>query len=526
MAEATSNFPNEGDAIDEHGGESQVSVAEVVIKTGADAAEHLHSAVTVRSIVLATAVSGFQAVMSQIYTFKPTVITVSGTFIVLISYFVGNAWARFLPRSDKFEAGWREKIGQGKLPWWISVIKFVNNGPWSLKEHSVCAITATSASNASVTSTVFAAQNLFYDLPLSATTVILSTISIGLFGYGLCGIMRPIAVWHVESVYWNTLPTVNTLHGLHWQEVKNSKPLRLLITTLQTSLPLKFQIHQAIGILVCFIAMLAIYYGDAWGAKSQPFMSTVFHTADGKRYPSSQVFPGDVLSESALAKYGITRITGTFAYAMFMANAATCLSSFNIIKSAREGRYDDRHHQRMATHYKETPWWWYGLVLLGSFILGLIVSTILYGRYGNGIAINNLSKMIAGLTLPGRLIGNIWFTVKIPPRVMFLIQIYGTVLGGFVNHAVMISIVAGNQALLANGNGNSSWSGANVQAYNTNAASWALAPYLYKIGSRCRRLDRLFYQFIPNIGRLDVSKINMAQIIQYAGFIPYNQSQA
>jgi hypothetical protein len=27
----------------------------------------------------------------------------------------------------------------------------------------------------------------------------------------------------------------------------------------------------------------------------------------------------------------------------------------------------------MATHYKETPWWWYGLVLLGSFILGLIV---------------------------------------------------------------------------------------------------------------------------------------------------------
>jgi hypothetical protein len=68
--------------------------------------------------------------------------------------------------------------------------------------------------------------------------------------------------------------------------------------------------------------MLAIYDGDAWGAKSQPFMSTVFHTADGKRYPSSQVFPGDVLSESALAKYGITRITGTFAYAMFMANAA------------------------------------------------------------------------------------------------------------------------------------------------------------------------------------------------------------
>ena len=27
----------------------------------------------------------------------------------------------------------------------------------------------------------------------------------------------------------------------------------------------------------------------------------------------------------------------------------------------------------MAKNYKETPWWWYGLVLLASFILGLVV---------------------------------------------------------------------------------------------------------------------------------------------------------
>ena len=139
---------------------------------------------------------------------------------------MGNAWAKFLPRGDKYEARWRAKGGQGKLPWWILALKFLNNGPWSLKEHSICAITATSASNAAASSQVFAAQDLFYNVPLSAATVILSTISIGLFGYGLCGIMRPIAVWHTEAVYWSTLPTVKTLQGLHWQRVKNSKPLR------------------------------------------------------------------------------------------------------------------------------------------------------------------------------------------------------------------------------------------------------------------------------------------------------------
>ena len=153
-------------------------------------------------------------------------VTISGTFIVLIAYFLGKAWAAALPRGDKLKARWREKHGDAKIPRWISFASFINPGPWGLKEHAICSITATSASNASASITVFAAQDLFYDLPLSATTIILSVISIGLFGYGICGIMRPIAVWHVDAVYWSTLPTVKTLQGLHWQDLKHSKPLR------------------------------------------------------------------------------------------------------------------------------------------------------------------------------------------------------------------------------------------------------------------------------------------------------------
>jgi hypothetical protein len=154
-------------------------------------------------------------------------ITIQGTFIVLISYFIGNAWAFALPRGDNFEARWRAKGNTGSLPFLIKFIKFINPGPWGLKEHAICAITATSASNAAASVQVFAAQDLFYNMPLSPTTVILSTISIGLFGYGLCGIMRPVAVWHVDAVFWSNLPTVKTLQGLHWQEVKDSKPLRV-----------------------------------------------------------------------------------------------------------------------------------------------------------------------------------------------------------------------------------------------------------------------------------------------------------
>lgn len=36
-------------------------------------------------------------------------------------------------------------------------------------------------------------------------------------------------------------------------------------------------------------------------------------------------------------------------------------------------------------------------------------SVILFARFGNGIATNNLSKMLAGLMLPGRPVGNMYF---------------------------------------------------------------------------------------------------------------------
>lgn len=83
--------------------------------------------------------------------------------------------------------------------------------------------------------------------------------------------------------------------------------------------------HSALGYVVCFAAMLGIYYTNAWGAKSQPFMSTRLRSEDGSAYPITKVFTGGVLNQEAFAQYGIPRLTGSFAYAMFMANAAVSI---------------------------------------------------------------------------------------------------------------------------------------------------------------------------------------------------------
>lgn len=94
------------------------------------------------------------------------------------------------------------------------------------------------------------------------------------------------------------------------------------ITSFNTSLPLKLQAHAAVGYFVCFIAMIGIYYTNAWDALSQPFMSTRLRSADGSTYPVNKVFANGILDREAFARFGIPRLTGSFAYAIFMANAA------------------------------------------------------------------------------------------------------------------------------------------------------------------------------------------------------------
>lgn len=126
-------------------------------------------------------------------------------------------------------------------------------------------------------------------------------------------------------------------------------------------------------------------------------------------------------------------------------------------QNCKEIVYIDRHHAHMVRNYKEVPNWWYWLVLFLSFVLGLVVvitqkitlpvwgyivafllgtfiaplvslfvvqhlpvssanfpdstpqSVILYARYGSGIATNALSKMLAGLLIPERPVGNMYF---------------------------------------------------------------------------------------------------------------------
>lgn len=143
-------------------------------------------------------------------------------------------------------------------------------------------------------------------------------------------------------------------------------------------------------------------------------------------------------------------------------------------------------------------------LLLGAFIAPF--SCVLYGLYGTGVGTNQVSKMVAGALHPGRPLANLYFAswshqvillavnlanwlkvgqyTKIPHRVMFATQVYGTLLGAGLNYVVMTTIVTNKREILLDSEGNNVWSGSTIQSYNTQAVTWALAKEIYSVHGR------------------------------------------
>lgn len=532
-----------------------------------------------------------------------------------------------------------------------------------MKEHAIAAITASSASNAAEALWPFTVQKLFYNQPLTPGLVIMATLSIGLFGYGLTGLFRPITVYPSSMVYFTNIPLVQLFQRLHWDSFSSSKSLRIFwyafivmalyevipsyifltlvavsipclasmnapasrqqlltnlfggasnneglglfsicldwqyIQSVQSSLPLIQQANSWIGLAICYVVFIALYYGNAFGARDLPFLSTRLLNADGESYPVTSVFVNGILDEQALKETGLPRLTATYAWAMIAGNAAIgalimhCLLFWrqDAVKSIREafkGAYHDRH-QRAMSRYREVSWKWYAALLVFAFALGLAVnlsegttlpawafviallvgaaiapfSTLLYGRFGNGVATNQLMKMIAGVLIPGRPIANLYFTawshctiaqslnlaadlkmgsyLKIPPFVMFTTQIWGTVLGVFINYAVMISVVNNQKENLLSADGTGVWTGQFFQSESLQAAVWALSKDLYSIGkpyfvvplsllfgAGLVVVHALITKLRPKVWRLELRDLNIPVICMYSGWLGYNQTQS
>ncbi|KAK3835457.1 MAG: OPT family small oligopeptide transporter [Linnemannia gamsii] len=252
------------------------------------------------------------------------------------------------------------------------------------------------------------------------------------------------------------------------------------------------QVNIMLGfILFAWIMVPTAYYLDIWNAKTYPILSSKLFTTEGYYYDTLSILtPAKTLDEPMYKAYGPLRITTFFAisYGIGFAGLTAILTHTFLYhrkqiwaqwKEAR-GASQDVHYKLMQA-YKEVPEWWYLTLFCITVMLSIITCEVWdYGLpwwcvlLAVGISalfslpigliqavtnqqpgLNILTEFIIGYILPGRPIANVTFKtygyismshamsflgdlklgqyMKIPPRTMFMTQLIGTFIAGFVN---------------------------------------------------------------------------------------------
>uniref|UniRef100_A0A0W0F783 Putative OPT oligopeptide transporter n=1 Tax=Moniliophthora roreri TaxID=221103 RepID=A0A0W0F783_MONRR len=161
---------------------------------------------TFRLWLLGLGLSCFGAVLGQIFYFRPQTIDVSILFLQIISWILGRALEEVLPGPNP-----SARFRTSDNAFW----RFLNPGPFSLKEHVGITIMSSTASASAKAISIFAAQDLYYNVRPNAGVGIFTLISTQLIGYGMAGILRKWLVYPTFAVYPQVIPTVQLFDALH-----------------------------------------------------------------------------------------------------------------------------------------------------------------------------------------------------------------------------------------------------------------------------------------------------------------------
>ncbi|KAL0953014.1 hypothetical protein HGRIS_007218 [Hohenbuehelia grisea] len=162
---------------------------------------------TARMWFLGLGLSCFGAVLGQIFYFRPQTVFVSQLFIQIIAYILGVVLETLLPGPGNP----RDSLKMHDTAFW----RFLNPGPFNIKEHVAITIFASTAADSALAISIFAADELFYNIQPNPGVGIFTLIGSQLIGYGLGGLMRSFLVYPTYMVFPNLIPTVQLFDALH-----------------------------------------------------------------------------------------------------------------------------------------------------------------------------------------------------------------------------------------------------------------------------------------------------------------------
>ncbi|KAJ7700279.1 OPT oligopeptide transporter [Mycena olivaceomarginata] len=353
--------------------------------------------ITFRSIFLGVGLSAFSSVLATIYTFKPQNASVSQLFCLIIAYVLGTAMHSVIPSHG--------------------IWRYLNPGPFNLKEHTVITIMSGTASNVATGMEIIAALDLFYDLRLNAAVAIFQIFATQMVGYGIAGLLRTFLVYPTYAFYPNYISVVNLLQSLHWRGTLNAKKRRffwivfaaiffwewipqypmpiltaisvicladngrhefvrnlfgagssnegiglLSVSTSWTLItqgtplvwPLQTQINSFIGMWLGYIVLTICYYSNVFNGRDLPFMSTSLFSETGDTYNQSEVITVDYkLNATALETVGLPRYSTTYAISQLCYNLSLAFGGLRFLKRGH-AEVDDPHYKEMQKYRTES----------------------------------------------------------------------------------------------------------------------------------------------------------------------------
>ncbi|KAJ5832835.1 peptide transporter MTD1 [Penicillium riverlandense] len=389
--------------------------------------------------------------------------------------------------------------------------------------------------------------------------------------------------------------------------------------------PLYALTNSLIGYLGCIMLFMGVYYGNIFSSQNFPFLSQLLFYGNSTStnfytYDQNLIMNVDhTINEAKLREQGIPWLTGTYLIYLITSNMGLTATFTHMLlwnwddmkagwawaspsqmkrflkpqtykfwanQEAPEDRlqrkiddpsYDPHYKLMLRNLYYETPHWWWGAVLLASFIVGLICLYVMkstlpwwgfiianlltfifmlffgaqMGITGFQFNIQPICQMLAGYMFPGRPLANLYFTcytynslqmgqvlakdlrlaqnVHLSPRCTFFVQVGGCVVGALFNYIMMLTIVQNQAPILLSIQGTNIWSGQNIQQFNTLAIAWSIAKDMFSVGGRYQWVTISFllgfvvpfpfwiaYKFWP---KKIFAYINLSIILWYMGYL-------
>lgn len=128
------------------------------------------------------------------------------------------------------------------------------------------------------------------------------------------------------------------------------------------------------------------------------------------------------------------------------------------------------------------------------------------GMTGFQFNVQPICQMFAGYMFPGKPLANFYFTcytynalqqgqilakdiklaqyAHLPPRLTFVVQVIGCLVGALFNWIMMITIVDNQADILSAIQGTNIWSGQNIQILNSSGIAWSIADKMFSVGAR------------------------------------------